>query len=130
MLLSRGQTLGGSASSSVRRMKGQRRLALPGGVMGDDGPGVDGFLVGFSVGSRIAGYRLEEQIGEGGMAVVFRARDERLQRQVALKILSPALAADEEFRRRFIRESRSAAAVDDPHIIPVFEPAFRIIRSV
>jgi len=80
-----------------------------------------GFMVGFSVGSRIAGYRLEEQIGEGGMAVVFRARDERLQRQVALKILSPALAADEEFRRRFIRESRSAAAVDDPHIIPVFE---------
>ena len=55
------------------------------------------------------------------MAVVFRARDERLQRQVALKILSPALAADEEFRRRFIRESRSAAAVDDPNIIPVFE---------
>ena len=55
------------------------------------------------------------------MAVVFRARDERLRRQVALKILSPVLAADEEFRRRFIRESRSAAAVDDPHIIPVFE---------
>jgi len=85
------------------------------------GPEPAGFLVGFSVGSRIAGYRLEEQIGEGGMAVVFRARDERLQRQVALKILSPALVADEEFRRRFIRESRSAAAVDDPHIIPVFE---------
>ncbi len=85
------------------------------------GPEPSGFLVGFSVGSRIAGYRLEEQIGEGGMAVVFRARDERLQRQVALKILSPTLAADEEFRRRFIRESRSAAAVDDPHIIPVFE---------
>src|SRR5260370_39995563 len=55
------------------------------------------------------------------MAVVFRAWDERLQRQVALKILSPALVADEEFRRRFIREPRSAAAVDDPHIIPVFE---------
>ncbi len=85
------------------------------------GPEPAGFMVGFSVGSRIAGYRLEEQIGEGGMAVVFRARDERLQRQVALKILSPVLAADEEFRRRFIRESRSAAAVDDPHIIPVFE---------
>ena len=85
------------------------------------GPEPSGFLVGFSVGSRIAGYRLEEQIGKGGMAVVFRARDERLQRQVALKILSPALVADEEFRRRFIRESRSAAAVDDPHIIPVFE---------
>ena len=89
--------------------------------MGNDQPGAVGFLAGFSAGSRIAGYRVEEQIGEGGMAVVFRARDERLQRQVALKILSPALAADEEFRRRFIRESRSAAAVDDPHIIPVFE---------
>jgi len=89
--------------------------------MGDDRPGAVGFLAGFTAGSRIAGYRLEEQIGEGGMAVVFRARDERLQRQVALKILAPALVADEEFRRRFIRESRSAAAVDDPHIIPVFE---------
>ena len=55
------------------------------------------------------------------MAVVFRARDERLGRQVALKILAPALAADEAFRQRFIRESRAAAAVDDPHIIPVFE---------
>ena len=89
--------------------------------MGDDGPGAVRFLAGFSAGSRIAGYRLEEQIGEGGMAVVFRARDERLHRQVALKILSPTLAADEEFRRRFIRESRSAAAVDDPNIVPVFE---------
>ena len=66
-------------------------------------------------------YLLEEQIGRGGMAVVFRARDERLNRQVALKILAPALAGDEEFRQRFIRESRAAAAVDDPHIIPVFE---------
>ena len=78
-------------------------------------------MAGFSAGSRIAGYRLEEQIGRGGMAVVFRARDERLHRQVALKVLSPALAADEAFRHRFIRESRAAAAVDDPHIVPVFE---------
>jgi serine/threonine-protein kinase len=89
--------------------------------MGDEGAGAVEFLTGFSVGSRIAGYRLEEQIGQGGMAVVFRAQDERLRRQVALKILSPALMADEDFRQRFIRESRSAAAVDDPHIIPVFE---------
>jgi DNA-binding beta-propeller fold protein YncE len=76
---------------------------------------------GFAPGSRIAGYLLEEQIGQGGMAVVFRAHDERLDRTVALKILSPALAADDAFRQRFIRESRAAAAVDDPHIIPVFE---------
>jgi serine/threonine protein kinase len=89
--------------------------------MGDDRPGAVRFFSGFPVGTRIAGYRLEEQIGQGGMAVVFRAQDERLQRQVALKILSPALAADNEFRHRFIRESRSVATVDDPHIIPVFE---------
>src|ERR1035438_3546907 len=71
--------------------------------------------------ARIAGYQLEDQIGRGGMAAVFRARDERLNRLVALKVLTPALAGDEQFRQRFIRESRAAAAVDDPHIIPVFE---------
>ena len=75
----------------------------------------------FSVGSLIAGYRLEERIGHGGMAVVFRAYDPRLDRQVALKLLAPALSDDAAFRERFIRESRAAAAVDDPHITPVFE---------
>jgi serine/threonine protein kinase len=55
------------------------------------------------------------------MAVVYLARDDRLDRLVALKILAPALAADEAFRQRFIRESRAAAAVEDPHIIPVFD---------
>ena len=89
--------------------------------MGDERPGAFGFFSGFPVGTRIAGYRLEKPIGQGGMAVVFRAQDERLKRPVALKILSPAPATDEAFRHRFIRESRSAAAVDDPHIIPVFE---------
>jgi DNA-binding beta-propeller fold protein YncE len=83
--------------------------------------GSSGALAGFGPGSAIAGYVLEEQIGAGGMAVVFRAHDARLDRQVALKILAPAFAADEAFRLRFIRESRAAAAVDDPHIIPVFE---------
>ncbi len=78
-------------------------------------------LAGFRPGSLLAGYRLETPIGAGGMAVVFRARDERLGRLVALKILIPALAADGAFRRRFIAESRAAAAVDDPHIIPVYE---------
>jgi serine/threonine-protein kinase len=80
-----------------------------------------GGSAGYGPGSRIAGYVLEEQVGAGGMAVVFRAHDVRLDRQVALKILAPALAADQNFRQRFIRESRAAAAVDDPHIIPVFD---------
>ena len=72
-------------------------------------------------GSMLAEYRLEAQIGAGGMAVVFRARDERLGRRVALKVLAPALTSDAAFRRRFMAESRAAAAVDDPHIIPVYE---------
>jgi serine/threonine protein kinase len=78
-------------------------------------------LAGFHSGALVAGYRLEAQVGAGGMAVVFRARDERLGRLVALKILAPAMAADAAFRRRFIAESRAAAGVDDPHIIPVYE---------
>jgi len=78
-------------------------------------------LGGVGTGSRVAGYLLEEQIGQGGMAVVFRALDERLNRHVALKVLAPAIAADDAFRHRFIRESQAAAAVDDPHIIPVYQ---------
>jgi serine/threonine protein kinase len=89
-------------------------------VSGDDHGAASGFVVSFAAGSRIAGYRLEEQIGHGGMAVVFRARDEQLGRLVALKILAPALAGDAEFQRRFTSESRAAAAIDDSHIVPVF----------
>jgi DNA-binding beta-propeller fold protein YncE len=75
----------------------------------------------FPIGSQIAGYRLEEQIGRGGMAVVYRAYDVRLDRNVALKILAPGLALDDAFRKRFARESKAAAAVDHPNIIPVFD---------
>jgi hypothetical protein len=74
-----------------------------------------------AAGAQVGGYRLEQQLGQGGMAVVYLARDERLDRLVALKIMAPERAADEAFRTRFIRESRAAAAVDHPHIIPVFE---------
>ena len=94
--------------------------ASAGGSVGGSVPAGTGSAA-YAVGSRIAGYRLEEEVGAGGMAVVFRARDERLDRLVALKLLTPWLAADEEFRHRFLRESRAAAAVDDPHIIPVYE---------
>jgi hypothetical protein len=75
----------------------------------------------FGPGSRIGKYVLEQQIGHGGMAVVFRARDDQLGRLVALKIMAPSVASDAEFRQRFVRESKAAAGVDDPHIIPVFE---------
>jgi serine/threonine protein kinase len=81
------------------------------------------YLARFRPGSVLAGYRLEALVGAGGMAVVFRARDERLDRLVALKILEPsrAAAADPAFRERFIAESRAAARVDHPNIIPVYE---------
>jgi serine/threonine protein kinase len=72
-------------------------------------------------GEQLAGYQIEEQIGRGGMAVVYRALDLRLGRPVALKVLAPHLGEDEAFRQRFIRESRAAAGVDHPHIVPVFE---------
>ena len=90
--------------------------------MNEESPGHRADLAtGFAAGSLLGGYRLEEQVGAGGMAVVFRARDERLDRLVALKIMTPAMGSDDMFRQRFIRESRAAAAVDDPHIIPVYE---------
>ncbi|MGW6915115.1 serine/threonine-protein kinase [Kitasatospora sp. NPDC054939] len=73
------------------------------------------------VGRKLAGYRLEGEIGRGGMAVVYRAKDLRLGRTVAMKLLAPELARNEVFRQRFVHESEAAAAIDHPHIIPVFE---------
>ena len=70
---------------------------------------------------KVAGYQLEECIGEGDVAVVRLARDERLDRKVAVKILAPELAGDAAFRARFLSESRAAAAIGHPHIVPVYE---------
>ncbi|MFF1556596.1 serine/threonine-protein kinase [Streptomyces sp. NPDC058279] len=72
-------------------------------------------------GKRIAGYQVESEIGRGGMAVVYRALDLRLDRTVALKLLAPELARNDTFRQRFAHESKVAAAIDHPHIVPVFE---------
>lgn len=72
-------------------------------------------------GKQIAGYLVESEIGRGGMAVVYRARDLRLDRIVALKLLAPELVRNDIFRKRFAHESRVAAAIDHPHIVPVFE---------
>lgn len=69
----------------------------------------------------VAGYRIESRLGSGGMAVVYRARDERLNRLVALKVMDALRAGDEKSRRRFIAEARAVAAVDHPHVIPVHE---------
>src|SRR5262252_4367920 len=93
--------------------------AMAGGgvVAGDSSAQPAGLPAGLVPGSRVAGYLLEKLVGMGGMAKVYRARDERLGRVVALKLL----AGDEVVRKRFVREARAVAAVDHPHIIPVYE---------
>ncbi len=73
------------------------------------------------VSGRIAGYRLERSIGGGASGAVYLARDGRLGRKVALKVVAPELADDAAFRARFPGEPRAAAAIGHPNIIPVYE---------
>ena len=73
------------------------------------------------VGTELAGYRIEALVGRGGMGVVYRAEDVRLQRKVALKLLAPELSGDESFRERFLRESRLAASLDHQNIVPIYD---------
>src|SRR5262249_27136936 len=68
---------------------------------------------------RLGGYRVLEVLGAGGMGAVFRAEDVVLHREVALKVLLPALAAEPESRERFLREARAAAAVEHEHVVRV-----------
>jgi serine/threonine protein kinase len=70
---------------------------------------------------QIAGYRIEDIAGQGGMGVVYRAQHIHLGRTVALKLLNPELAASEEFRERFVREARAAAELEHPNIVPVYD---------
>src|SRR4051794_1269512 len=72
-------------------------------------------------GAELAGYRIEAVAGRGGMGVVYRAWHLGLERPVALKVISPGLASQDEFRTRFRRESRLAAALDHPHVLPIYE---------
>ncbi len=73
------------------------------------------------IGSELAGYRIEAIVGRGGMGIVYRAEHLKLGRKVALKLLPPDLAATPGFRERFEGESRLAAAIDHPHIIPLYD---------
>ena len=73
------------------------------------------------IGQRFGGYAIESLIGRGGMGSVYLATHERLQRKVALKVIAPELAEDEDFRSRFLRESQLAASLDHPHVIPIYD---------
>ena len=64
-------------------------------------------------------YTIEGEVGRGGMGVVYRASDNRLQRRVAIKVLPPELAFQQEIRERFTREAQTAARLSHPHIVPI-----------
>ena len=67
-----------------------------------------------------ANYELDREIGRGGMGIVYLARDRRLKRQVAIKILPPELAFRGEIRTRFLREAETAAQLSHPNIVPIY----------
>jgi serine/threonine protein kinase len=71
------------------------------------------------IAKEFAGYRIDGRVGRGGMGVVYRATDLSLDRPVALKVLSDELAKDPGFRRRFVTESKLAASLDHPNVIPI-----------
>ncbi len=71
-------------------------------------------------GERLGHFVVGRRIGGGGMGVVFEAHDEALDRQVAIKVISPHLADDPAFRERFIREARSLASLDSTHVVHVY----------
>ena len=74
-----------------------------------------------SAGSRLGAYEIVALIGAGGMGEVYRARDTRLDRIVAIKVLPPALADDPQFRERFDREARTISQLDHPHICALYD---------
>src|SRR3954452_2739464 len=87
--------------------------------LGDDGSPMAVRLP--EIGEELAGYRIEDVAGRGGMGVVFRAEHLHLGRIVALKVLTADLAGNRSFRQRFVREAQTAARLDHPNIVPVFD---------
>lgn len=73
------------------------------------------------IGGEFAGYRIDALIGRGGMSEVYRAENPRLEKKVAIKVLSAELAGDQLFHERFLRESRMAASLEHPHVLPIFD---------
>jgi Tol biopolymer transport system component/serine/threonine protein kinase len=80
-----------------------------------------GFSVALLEGTQLGPYEVIAPLGAGGMGEVYRARDTRLRREVAIKVLPPELVADEERRRRFLQEARAASALNHPNIVTIHE---------
>ena len=74
----------------------------------------------FSGGDEFAGYRIEQRLGRGGMGILYLAIEPGLERRVALKLIAPEVAADEVFARRFAEESRIAASIEHPNVVPIY----------
>ena len=74
-----------------------------------------------TAGTRLGPYEVATLIGKGGMGQVYRATDTRLNRTVAIKVLSPELASDPAFRERFDREARSISQLDHPHVCSLYD---------
>ena len=85
------------------------------------GAGIKGCVPELAPGSVVAGCRIDAVVGRGGMGVVYAATQLALAAPVALKVIVPELASDPEFRLRFERESRLAASIEHPNVIPVHE---------
>ena len=73
------------------------------------------------IGRTLSHYKVLEELSRGGMGIVYRALDVKLDREVALKVLPPELVADPERKRRFIQEAKAAAKLEHPHIGVVHE---------
>src|SRR4030088_757183 len=67
-----------------------------------------------------ANYELESEIGRGGMGIVYCARDKRLKREIAVKVLPPELSFRADIRQRFLREAETAAQLNHPNIVPIY----------
>src|SRR6478672_3615334 len=88
-------------------------MSVEGTIRGSGAPGL-------ARGAEFAGFRIERTLGHGGMGIVYLAREVRLDRDVALKVIRTELAEDERFRARFREETRTAASIEHPRVVTVF----------